>query len=165
MAVEKAPLIELTAEVRWERHSLREGYRERFDAFAAQEGIRRCGTATDPDDNVGPHRSIVEYRPATPARSSPLYRLGRRSFSVTALPPHKSWAYVEPKVRAAMHILERTFVACGDAPRLSSASMRYVDRFTASADGEPTFSTSLRLWGAAWSCMPDFGRSAPIRGR
>lgn len=135
----KAPLVELTAEVRWYGRRLYDGLIERFGEIAASEGINRCEPTLAPRGLAGSHPPVMQYRPTDPGGSSPLYRLGDGVLSATALPPYKSWGEFEPKVRSALDILERTFGDGGeDAPRFNGAIMRYVDVFRPSAGGEPT---------------------------
>ena len=133
-----APLIELTAELRWtsDNGGAAAGWRNRFGALAAARSFGR-------EEASAPEGTAI-YRPSDAARASPLYRVGPDRFSATVLPPYSNWAGFEPHLHNGVEMLFRAFRdADTAAPRCGEAVVRYLDAF------RPAFTRGLSPAGFA----------------
>lgn len=148
---QKAPLVELIVELRWDELPQlapsagagptiafspnspvkdEELYMQ-FAALIAPKGFGRFERLVPPGFPVIKHQPICRYRPSAPQTTSPLYQLGSGMFSANALPPnYRSWKEFCPRVEEGLNILAEARKNTGqDLPRFTSAILRYVDAF------------------------------------
>lgn len=158
----KAPLVELIAELRWGPstdtaqadsqtivvalpQSKDEEIFMQFGAEMSAVGYGRFERVIPPGFPT-PHGQVAfRCRPTSPQQKAPLFQLGLGVFTANALPPYKSWDEFQPIVRTGIDCLFKAYdMATVEKPEFRIALIRYVDAFKSDLTGDRDMRTFLR---------------------
>jgi len=140
----KAPLVELIAELRWGDASpiqhnaplLMHGMGPDLDQFfmsfggeVYQYGFQRAERLVPPGFPVFPFQPVFRYRKDAAADNSVLFQVGSGLFSANAVPPYRSWTTVKETVRKGVDSLLRVRPSGELNKPFSVLSLRYINAF------------------------------------
>ena len=140
----KAPLVELIAELRWGDASpiqqnaplLMHGMGPDLDQFfmsfggeVYQYGFQRAERLVPPGFPVFPFQPVFRYRKDAAADNSVLFQVGSGLFSANAVPPYRSWTTVRETVQKGVESLLRVRPPGEVDKPFSVLSLRYINAF------------------------------------
>lgn len=136
-----APLIELIAEVRWaqaEPISPSEDDVNMFigpSAFLQQANVGFAALGYSQVERLAPmgmdleDEPLLRYMNPKDPDSSVIYRLGESGFSVSAIPPYRTWEDFQPRLIEGLEIIIGALEATGGPAEFTRVNLNYVDAF------------------------------------
>lgn len=137
---EKAPLIEVIAEVHWALKSIDtspdaeldpyyDHFRDSFVDAAASDGLTHIQelipSAVPPE--IVPHRPQLRFR--TKPKMWPLVQIGPGVLTSNIVPPYQGWAAFSPFLNASVNKLFDCYPLAEKTLRVSRLHLRYIDAF------------------------------------
>ena len=147
--LQNAPLIELLAEVRWQRASEDagtpagvdvEGFFGAFAGAIAEDGYVRSERLLPLGSPMLTHQSVYRFKKLGETGASRLYQIGPAVFSANAVVPYESWEKFAPMVERGIDRLLETRAESEKTAPFSSINLRYIDLFDSElAEGRTPF--------------------------
>lgn len=144
----KAPLVELIAELRWLPLGVTEAPAQqqaapmllmtdaKVEEFFMRLGAELYQSGFQRSERLIPHgfpivfgQPAIRFRSDDKAKKSVLYQVGSSVFSVHATPPYRTWQDFEPQVKVGVDALLKTRVEGLEHAPFTQVSLRYLDFF------------------------------------
>jgi len=149
ISFEKAPLVEIIAELRWDQpylvqdrppgavqipislvgSSKLEEFFMRFGGECYQLGFQRSERIVPAGFPIVPFQPVYRYKRAD-TTSTALFQVGAGLFSANAIPPYKSWNEFSPIVSEGIMALLKTRDDAEKEFPFTGVSLRYIDAFS-----------------------------------
>jgi uncharacterized protein (TIGR04255 family) len=143
----KPPLVEIAAELRWQLANVKglpadlsraplpvdaSSHEVQFMNFAGkagEKGFSFVERIIPPGFPMLANQVAFRYRNRTISSGAPLYQLGPGIFTISMVPPYKSWDAFRPYIDLGIALLFDSWEQ-KDRPNFSSVRLRYTDAFS-----------------------------------
>ena len=145
ISFEKAPLVEILAELRWGLPSFQPGvpirvtvaspttqeeaFFARFAEKIAEKGFTAAERLVPTGFPTVGTQPVYRFKKSPTSVGAPLYQVGTNVFSVHITPPYQSWDEFEPALLFGIEVLLNTRDTDGKPIDFGGSSVRYINAF------------------------------------